>query len=356
MKKILILTGGTGGHVSPAIALYEEFKKIEYEVKIICDRRGLNYFNNICQKQDIKIIRSSPFNIALQKIFMCLFNNIVGFIQSIFYLLCYKPDIIISFGSYATFAPLLAAVILKKKFLLYEQNSVIGKVNLYFGKFAKKLFLSVPTLNKPDISNIELLPCPVRASIYEKRSSYPDMQDGFIISVVGGSQGAAILGYIIPEAIKNIDANLRQKIKIVYHQVIEQDVYRVSNYYMNNNISCVVSKFFDNIDEVFMKSHLIIARSGASTISEVCAIGRASILIPYPHASQNHQLYNAQLLQDNDATILIEQDKLNSEMLSKMITSFLENDKRVREIAENARNMYEHKLDLLVSKIKEEIG
>lgn len=353
---IAILTGGTGGHIFPAQAIAEELIKKGYKITILANKNYQKFHSS--KNYNYKIISSSypKKNLSLFKFPFILF---FGFIQSLIWFLANKPTKIISFGSYATFPALLAAIILRKKIILHEQNSILGKVNKIFAKYANKIALSYKKtlgLKNKYQNKVIYVGNPVRQeieslknekftlphflqkdSIIEKKHFNKNC-DKFNILILGGSGGATIFGTQIIEAIIKLNKDLINF--SITHQCHQKNLTNVKKFYQKYNINANVSAFFTDIACEIKKSHLIISRAGSSAISELICAAKPSILVPFAKSTNNHQLQNAQSLENENCTILIEEKNFNPQTIADNINKLLNNPQKIIDISHNLQNLY----------------
>ena len=291
MKKFFLVGGGTGGHCIPMSVLYSEIIK-KNDCYILTDERGQKYFKDIPVKK--KILIKNLIN-KQGKIFN-LINLPYIFIQSIPYYLKLRPDFVLGFGGYFTVPIIIAGWLMRFKIFLHEGNAIIGKANKFLLNITKDLLTSFENTfipgNKIDINN-KLVGLPIRINKEDKVLNN-DSSNDFVICIIGGSQGAHNLSINIAESIKSVQDNSEKRI-IVYHQCRSEDLERLQAYYQTHNINNDVRVFFDDMAQVLSISNFVISRSGSSTVNEIIYYCIPSILIPYPHASDNHQYYNCLL-------------------------------------------------------------
>lgn len=332
MKKnnYLVLAGGTGGHVIPAVKFGNYIIEKGFNCLLLVDQRGLKYTSSF--QGDIKIIKASHFSHNLFYKFITIFNLIIGFFQASKHILFYKPNICISFGSYATFSPLLFLIIYKiffpTKIYIHEQNSVIGRVNLLFSKFVNKIFLNFEKtykINKNIVNKSFFVGSPNNYNNNNISNKKKLLNQDFInLFICGGSQGAVNLNTIISELLKNLvkDSLIKLHVSIqcpVYQQTI------LEKSLINSNLTYELKEFYKNFLDKLNQTDILISRSGAGTINDVILTHTPTIFVPLPHASDNHQYYNASFLQERNAALLIEQQDLNSDQTKVYIKKMLNN-------------------------------
>ena len=334
MKKFFLVGGGTGGHCIPMSVLYSEIIK-ENECYILTDERGQKYFKGISVKK--KILIKNLIN--KQGKISNLINLPYIFIQSIPYYLRLRPDFVLGFGGYFTVPIIIAGWLMRFKIFLHEGNAIIGKANRFLLNFTKDLLTSFENTfisgKKININN-KMVGLPIRINKEDKVLNNNSSND-FVISVIGGSQGAHNLSINIAQSIKCVQDNSEKRI-IVYHQCRSEDLERLQAYYQTHNINNDVRVFFDEMAQVLSKSNLVISRSGSSTVNEIIYYCIPSILIPYPHASDNHQYYNAKNLNTSECTKIISNDSVNLENIINSINEIMNDNERVNLIKKRLKS------------------
>tara|TARA_Y100001970_G_scaffold283873_1_gene400029 strand:- start:221 stop:1297 length:1077 start_codon:yes stop_codon:yes gene_type:complete len=310
-KKLLLITGGTGGHVIPAVnfANYLNTKKIT--CRIIIDKRGLKYVKNIDNK--IHIISSSNlYGNYLSKLYGII-KLIFGFVQSFIFILLYRPNKIISFGSYASFFPMLCIIILKCFFkidiYLHEQNTVLGRTNKFYLRYSKRLFLNFNL--KLKIKN-KFEKKIYRVGSPEKNINYLNLNKKnnkkFTIFIFGGSQGSEYITNFSTQLIKNINQDNIIKAKFILQcpsnliSKIKHDLYNIST-------EVVIKDYYNNLEEILSISSVAVSRAGAGSINDLINFKIPSVLIPLPSSKDNHQFHNASILTQDGVAISVDQNK-----------------------------------------------
>ncbi|GAB4167750.1 MAG: undecaprenyldiphospho-muramoylpentapeptide beta-N-acetylglucosaminyltransferase [Rickettsiaceae bacterium] len=348
-RTILLAAGGTGGHLFPAVAVAEELSKIaplasslvldkvNYKTHLITDLRCKNYLPENLPAQvhiiDIHLKMSGVLNKALS-----LWNLSKACIKALFLVKKLKPSVVVGFGGYPSFPVLLAAKILKVPIILHEQNCFLGKSNRFFAKTAKVIALSykeTTNINSHTRSKIIITGDIVRPAIENLTAQYQHDSKVFNLFAFGGSQGAKVFSKLIPEALKvlrDLEPNL--KIKIV-QQVGLEDHARLEAYYNAIGIEHELANFFHNMAEIYSKTQLVIARSGASTIAELVHAGVPAIFIPYPLAMDDHQYFNAKAIADSGAGWCYRQENLTAEILAQKLQTLITNRKELLAASKN---------------------
>ncbi len=305
-KKIIIATGGTGGHVFPALSLSEELKK-NFEVKIISDKRGLRYFKN---KENIKLINSATiFEKNLFKLIINLNKITFSIINAFFYLLKAKPQVVFGMGGYSSFPICVASFFLKIPIIIYENNLVLGRTNRILLPIAKKIFVSkmnISGIKKKYSNKVFNSGYFLRKEIFEiKKNNNKKANQELSILIIGGSQSAKVFGEKIPEIIVNCSKN---HIKFnVYQQCMDKQIDEIKQIYERHKIDVNLFSFSDNLSDYFRDSDLAITRAGASSMAELLNLRIPFIAIPLPSSVENHQLKNAENFQKHGYCFLLEE-------------------------------------------------
>ena len=333
-KTILLAAGGTGGHLFPAIAVAEELAKSQVKVHLATDHR--------CSKYLTEGLPLTAHIFVLHLNMSGIFNKIKSVIQllsacikSIVLIRKIKPDAIIGFGGYPSFPAMAAAKILKIPMIIQEQNCFLGKSNRFFAKSAKLIALSYKETGNINIgfkSKLLFTGDIVRSEIraLPEKNNF-DSQE-FHIFTFGGSQGAKLFSTLIPDALGELQ-KLNPKIKIsVTQQANKEEQKYLKRYYGNIlDIKYELSDFFYNMPEIYNKTQLVIARSGASTIAELTNIGLPAIFIPYPHASEDHQYFNAMAVANNNASWCYRQNEVSYSILASKINELISDRALLKE-------------------------
>ena len=333
MKKILICTGGTGGHIFPAISLAEYLEKKNFNVDFITDYRAKKFINNINLKKINFINIKTPTGKKGLGLIYSIFLIFISFLYSIFFLLLKKPQLIIGSGGYVSFPILLAARLLKKKFVIYETNSVVGRVNKFFLNSSTKIFTGYPLKNL-NISNdkVTFVGQLIREQIYlAKENNYFKKDDNFdfTLLIIGGSQGAEIFSKTLPQSLNKL-FNLNKKIRI-FHQVGNKEQELKIDFSYKNNPNVTIFNFEPNIEKYMMLSDLVITRAGSSTLSELALLQIPFIAVPFKDSLDNHQFYNADYFFRVNACWLIDQQDLNSEKLFDLVKELMLSKEKLLE-------------------------
>jgi UDP-N-acetylglucosamine--N-acetylmuramyl-(pentapeptide) pyrophosphoryl-undecaprenol N-acetylglucosamine transferase len=313
-KKILISTGGSGGHVLPAITIYDHLK-YSYETLISTDIRGLKYLD----KENYKpiTINAPKLNSTLLLPF-ALLKVLFLIIKCLILLKKEKISILVSTGGYMSLPLCLAAKVLDVKIFLIEPNMVLGRANKFFLNFSEKLLsYSKNLINLPksmEQKQIVIRPL-IRKKYYEKINNIKK-DSLFTIMIIGGSQGASIFDNFVNEIIVKISKKC--SIRII-HQTSKQNTHILKKFYDDNKIENKVFTFDQNLNELLIQSDLCITRAGASSLAELSLINIPFIAIPLPTSKDNHQYENAKYYKDKDCCWIIDQKDFNKQEFEDLL-------------------------------------
>ena len=356
-KKILIATGGTGGHIFPALSLAKNLIKKNYDIILTTDKRGLKYLGD-ASEINFKKITSSPL---IRKNILTLIQSVLlicySTLKPLFLLFLNRPRIIIGMGGYSSFPVCIAAAILKIKFIIYENNLIIGRANKYLLNFAEKIFVSYKDLegiSEKNLKKIIVVGNIIREEIIKLNlhDDFKNELDTINILVLGGSQGAKIFAEKLPKVFKDLKENgisLR-----IYQQCQSNQKNELSKFYKNENIKFEIFSFTNKISDYYIKSNLVITRSGASALGELINVKIPLIAIPLPTSADNHQYKNAKFYEKKGMCFLLEEKNI-SENLYNLISSNFKDNTKFNKIKSNQRQYSDkdvfNKLNFNIEKI-----
>ena len=318
MKKILITTGGTGGHVIPA-KIIEEHLKDDFEIYYSIDLRGLKYLSSDTNKTII--IDTPKFNFNLFLPFK-LIKIIYLIFRTIKFLKKKKIEKVISIGGYMSIPIIIGAKILGLRIFLLEPNLVLGRANRFFLNFSKKIFCYSNELfnfPKKNLHKIKLVKPLVSKSFYQFKIN-KEKKNKFCFLIVGGSQGAKVFDELIKEVMINVSKNF--SIKII-QQTSTENIEILKNLYDAKNIENKIFDFEEKFINLINSSDLCITRAGATSLAEISIMNKPFIAIPLPSAKDNHQMKNAQYYEDKGCCWVLNQKNLNKEKLLNILVNIL---------------------------------
>ncbi len=312
-KKILISTGGSGGHVIPAITIYNHLKNT-HETLISTDLRGLVYLDKNYNALVINTPKLNNYFLLPFSFLKILFLTV----KSFFLLKKNNISILISTGGYMSLPACLAAKILGIKIFLIEPNMVLGRANKFFLNFSKKLICySKNLINLPygideRLATIKPL---IRKEYYETKT-YLKKDNFFTIIIIGGSQGAKIFDELLNKSFSSI----AKKVSIrIIHQTSEKNINFLKNFYSQNNIESKVFSYDHNLNETLNQGDLCITRAGASSLAELSFLNIPFVAIPLPSSKDNHQYENAKYYKEQDCCWIIDQNNFDDQKFEKFL-------------------------------------
>lgn len=337
---IMLAAGGTGGHLFPAEALAHELKALGWSVHLVTDSRAERFAGKF-PADEIHVVPSATIGSKNPvKVARSLWKLWTGIRAAKRLMAKVRPAVVVGFGGYPTVPPLLAASSLGIPSMIHEQNAVMGRANKALAKKVKAIaggFL--PETDGPYASKTVTTGNPVRPAVLEA-AKVPYQPSGpgedFRLVVFGGSQGAQYFSKSVPTAVSLLDADLQKRLRLT-QQARPEDMEMVTNCSAKLDLKSEIQPFFTDMAERIGKAHLVICRSGASTVSEISVIGRPAILVPYPYALDHDQAANAAALAATGGAKVIAQSELSAEKLSRILTNAMTNPDSLVQMAENAR-------------------
>ena len=333
-KKILISTGGSGGHVIPAITIHDHLKN-HYDIVISTDLRGLKYLDNkICK---IFLVDTPRLNNLIFIPFSILIVFLLS-IKSLFLLRREKIDILISTGGYMSLPLCLAAKILKIKIFLLEPNIIIGRANKFFLNFCEKIIcydnniINFPIKFRHKLITLSPL---LRKKYYEKNLKLKTDKI-FTVLVIGGSQGAQIFDEFLHQSFLKISKIKPLK---VIHQTNEKNIDFLKNFYFKNEIENIVFNFDQNLDELLNQSDLCVTRAGASSLAEIASLNIPFISIPLPTSKDNHQLENAKYYKNKNCCWIFDQSNFDHLKFEELLIDILKDGDDFIKKKKNLENL-----------------
>ena len=325
----VLAAGGTGGHLFPAQALAGELMRRGRRVVVMTDGRGHNY-GNAFPGAEIATVPAATFAGRSFLGRIAAFGVIglgVGAVLMKFVNL--RPRAVVGFGGYPSLPVMMAASLARVPSALHEQNAVLGRVNRLLAPRVARIAATFPFARfaPKDSARVVFTGNPVRPEAAALRGTdyLPPAPGGPIrLLIFGGSQGARALSELVPQALARLPQDLRARLDIT-QQARADDLEMVESAYRAAGLKAQVAKFFTDLPRRMGEAHLVIARSGASTLSELTVIGRPSILIPYPFAMDDHQAANAAVLEKAGAAWVVRQDALDADTLARLLTEILSN-------------------------------
>ncbi len=341
---ILLAAGGTGGHLFPAEAVASTLLQQGQQPVLLTDHRGAAFLPE-SPPFAVEILYTPPphrmrgiYKLALP------FAWIRSVLQAVRLLRRLQPAVVAGFGGYPSVPALLAARLLHIPSVIHEQNAIMGRSNRKLARFARHIALTCdPTGAIPakTRAHCSIIGNPVRAgftAFTPRQYIAPQPDQPVALLITGGSQGASIFASVIPDAIALLPESLQKRLHITQQARADQ-VKDLQARYKTMGVLADVASFYNDMPARLATSHLMIGRSGASTLAELQVYGKPSILIPYVHAMDDHQTANARILADAGAAMLLPQPSLTAKQLADTLQSLLEDTDKLTALADASRKL-----------------
>ena len=331
-KKILISTGGSGGHVIPAIILHDHLLK-KKDIIISTDKRGYKYLN----KEIHKILLINTPKLSLFLLPFIFFKILFLSIKSFFFLKKEKIHELISTGGYMSLPLILAGKCLNLKIYLLEPNFVIGRANKFFLSSCEKIFCYTDQIkNFPEkFKNKMVVIYPLVRDEFYKKKIQKSNNEKFCLLIVGGSQGASVFDQNLKKSILNISKKFSIK---VIQQTKLTNISSLKKFYSENNIENEIFNFENNFIKKISETDICITRAGATTLAELSILNVPFIAVPLPSSKDNHQFENANFYEKNDCCWILEQN-LFEEKIEHLIIEIMQNRSNLNKKKENLSNL-----------------
>jgi len=320
-QRILISTGGSGGHVVPATILYEHLQD-QFHVTISTDYRGLKFLDK--DKYNLEIFNMNPVSKNIFLLFFQFFFTIYLIIKSIFFLRKRKINILISTGGYMSVPLCLASKILNIKIFLFEPNMVLGRSNKFFIKTCEKILCysdKIKNFPSKHINKITVIPALLRKKFYDIKKA-DGINNNINLLIIGGSQGAKIFDTLIKSSIIKLSKKFGLK---VYQQTNLFNFEKLKKFYKDNNIDYELFDFNEDISNLMSRSNICISRAGASTLAELVFLNLPCVVIPLPTSKDNHQHENAIFYSKIGCNWILSQNEINDKIVANKLVKIIDN-------------------------------
>jgi len=319
-RTIMIMAGGTGGHIFPGLAVADYLRTEGWRVVWLGAPGGM----------EAKLVAPRGYTMAwvamsgvrgkgMLRILLLPLRLLVAFWQSARAIFAHRPDVVLGMGGYVSFPGGMMAALLNRPLAIHEQNSIAGLANRVLATVADRVLTGFPDAFK---TTAIWTGNPVRtdvAALAAPEQRYRARNGRLRLTVIGGSLGAQALNTIVPPALALLPADICPQ---VTHQTGTRDLPQVEASYRAAGVVAEIVPFIDDIARCYAESDLIICRAGASTIAELAAAGVASVLVPFPHAVDDHQTRNARFLVERGAALLLPQHELTAQKLADLLRGF----------------------------------
>jgi len=343
-KKIIFTSGGTGGHILPAIHLMNHFSEKGYEVLLVTDDRGKKFINDISKFRSYEIITDTPTNKNFFKKIFSFFLIFLSIFRSAGIIKKEKPDLIFGTGGYVSFPISIASKFFGLPLVIYESNIVMGRANKFLLPFSNKIFTAremlIMNLKKGKFPDKYKNKVRIVGVVLDKKivnyvpTKIINKKQDFSILILGGSQGAEIFGKVIPTVINMLkEKNFQIE---VMQQCAKNQKDEIKKFYEKNNIKNYVFEFDKEVFNLMTSSNLAITRCGATTTAELAQTKTPFIAVPLPNSIDNHQLFNAKYYESRFCCWILEQKEtslpgrsFNEKNLYDLIVDIIEKKNRL---------------------------
>lgn len=349
VQRVLVMAGGTGGHIFPALAAAREFQAQGIEVKWLGTEKGLE--SQIVPEHDLDIFYLDVAGVrgqGLKRLLLAPFKIAASVLRVMGIIRQYKPDLVLGMGGFVTGPGGIGAWLSRTPLFIHEQNAIAGFTNRILAKFATRVFQAFPsafiasdvvqTTGNPVRQEITALDAP------EKRFA-ERTNDRLNLLVLGGSQGAVALNEVIPKAMAKPGL---KGIFHIRHQAGRNNFDNTKAIYENCGVEATVSAFIDDMAEAYAWADIVICRSGALTVSEIASAGIAALFVPYPHAVDDHQTKNAEYLVEQGAAKVVQQTSLTESTLAELLKNEFSDRATLLTMANAARSAAKNDATLAV--------
>ncbi len=339
-KRVLIMAGGTGGHIFPGLAVAKELQKRDWNVFWLGSHKGM----------EEEILAKTNISLSLIHVAGLRGNGLLGWLKAPFLISKsvmstiviikkIKPHLVIGFGGFVSGPGGLAAYLLGIKLFIHEQNAIVGMTNRYLSKLANKVFLGFPNAfgdkNVKSDKKISVVGNPIRDEIKSIIRIEKKLTENLNLLVIGGSRGARALNLKLPKILNSITA---KRLKVI-HQSGKGNLESTIKEYQKISCDVEVFEFIENIAESLAWADVVICRSGASSVAEIAAVGLTAIFVPFPFAVDDHQYFNALWLSDNNAGVIIRDNDLGSMESKKIISDLLSSKNEIISMGIRAKKI-----------------
>lgn len=351
-RNILIMAGGTGGHIYPALAVADYLKEHGFNLFWLGTDKGLE--KHVVPKQGYPLLTINVAGVrgkGLLRLIITPFMLLLALVQALFIMIKVRPVAVLGMGGFASGPGGIAAWLMRIPLLIHEQNAIAGLTNRLLAPFAYSVMAAFPSAFK-ESAKMTVTGNPVRTDI----TSLPEPEKRFVsqsgevikVLVLGGSLGAKALNEIVPKTLLSISGDYKFKVR---HQCGERHYSVTRSVYKESNIEAEVSAYIEDMADAYAWADIVICRAGALTVAEISACGVGSILVPFPYAVDDHQTANANYLADGNAAFLIQEVQLSVEKLKALLLQLLQAPEQILQMAINARSLAKPQATAMVANL-----
>jgi UDP-N-acetylglucosamine--N-acetylmuramyl-(pentapeptide) pyrophosphoryl-undecaprenol N-acetylglucosamine transferase len=355
---VVIAAGGTGGHIFPAQSLAQELAKRGRRVVLMTDDRGHNYAQSFPQAEIVTVPSATFAGRGAVGKAMAVLRLARGALAAYVALGRVKPSVVVGFGGYPALPTMFAAARRGVPSVIHEQNAILGRVNRWLAPAVTRIASSFGKLAHLDpvlADRVTMTGNPVRPAVLANARAFGRPGGTLNLLVFGGSQGARVFATLVPEAIAKLPSDLRGRLQLV-QQCRPEDLEAARARYAGIGLQPTLSSFFGDMGERLAAAHLVISRAGASTVTELCAVGRPAILIPYPFAMDDHQTANAREMAEAGAAWMFAEAGLSADVLAAKITELAQSPVLLEAAAAKALSLGRSDAASRLADLVDEVG
>ncbi len=358
MSTIVLSAGGTGGHLFPAQALAAELARRGHAIVVMTDARFKNYDTAFPAAQITTVPSAAFSDRSALRLALAPFEILAGLSLSLLKLGRLKPRVVVGFGGYPSVPVMLAACLKRIPTVILTPDALLGRANRLLANHVERIAANLPLVRflPKDMSKVIYTGNPLRAEVMARAfAPFPELaaQGRIELLVFGGSQGAHVFSEIVPAALARLPADLRQRLHLI-QQCRPEDLDDVGRAYAQMGIDAELAPFFADLPQRMAAAHLVVARAGAGTVSELALIGRPAILVPLPHALDDNQMPNAEAFATAGAGWAVRQSEFSAERLASLLTEAFAAPDSLAQKAQAARKLaYPHAAEHLADLVEE---
>lgn len=353
-RRVVLSSGGTGGHVFPSQALAKELTSQGIDVFLFTDERGKRHAEKqirddsrrddrgrVAVTPEIIKIPAGHLRGGIKEKLKGAFKLVKGVGTALYHLRRLRPDVVVGFGGYASFPTVLAATLLRLPIIIHQADAYFGRTNRLLSPFVTCIatsFSDVENIPRACQKKVSFTGLPIRDEIQASPYISSEADAPFYLLVTGGSQGARIFGDILPQAVNLLKPSLQRRLYIS-QQCREESLKTTASLYAKTQAHVELSPFLDQMGERYKKAHLVISRAGASSVVEAALAGRPAIFVPYPYAMDDHQFYNAQQAMRRGGGWIMREKDFTFNTLSNFLSDVLTSPWKLKDASVNIRGI-----------------
>lgn len=339
------MAGGTGGHIYPALACAEEFKKRQYDILWLGSKQSME--ESIVPQYGIELKTIAIKGVrgkGVKGLLLAPFRVCQAVIQSFFILRNFQPDVVLGMGGFVSGPGGVAAKLLRIPLVVHEQNAIAGTTNTLLSNIANTVLQAFDGAFSQGVT----VGNPIRTTILNNKLNEKTLKSGQSVNllIIGGSLGAQHINQLIPNFLYNSKQDGRLN---VWHQTGKNNIVEVSRLYKELDVDARVDAYIENMSDAYEWADLVLCRAGAMTVSELAIVGLPSILVPFPYAIDDHQTANAMYLVNAGAAKIIQQTSLTIELLTQLINELLDSNGTLLKMGQAAKKVAYPKATVLVA-------